>query len=224
MKYSKVLSVHYPKAGGSSLKTSLKKLGSFNVIEIYDDDPVDPLSKTNTDPLSSRENAKTIYNSSAQDTIFHGHFSPRKFQNLDFDLKFTIIRHPVNWIISLYFFWSKMADDGVTAHNLYEKFKIERPSLQDFAKYPAINDCLSRAYFGDYPIENLDFVGIQERYQETIKRLSELLGQQLMESEENKRQNIDILPEVDDKTLNRLYSLLAKDISFYEEVKSRFWT
>ena len=45
-----------------------------------------------------------------------------------------------------------------------------------------------------------------------------------MESEENKRQNIDILPEVDDKTLNKLYSLLAKDISFYEEVKSRFWT
>ena len=112
-----------------------------------------------------------------------------------------------------------MAGDGVTAHNLYEKLKIERPSLQDFAKYPAINDCLSRAYFGDYPIENFDFVDIQERYQETIKRLSELLGQQLMESEENKRQNIDILPEVDDKTINRLYSLSAKDVSFYEEVK-----
>ena len=223
MNYSKVLSVHYPKAGGSSLKTSLKKLSSFNIIEIYDDDPVDPLSKINTDTLSSQENGKIIYNSSVQSTIFHGHFSPRKFSNLDFDLKFTIIRHPVNWIISLYFFWSKMADEGHTAHKLYEKFKIERPSLQEFAKYPTINSCLSKAYFGDYPIEDFDFIGIQERYKETIIRLSELLGQQLIESKRNRGQDIDIMSKIDDKTLNSLYRLLAKDINFYEEIKSRFW-
>jgi hypothetical protein len=123
----KVMSVHYPKAGGTSLRTAFDVAkDETTIIALYDDDPVDPDSVSNYNPVLAALEGKNLV-SQYSDVIIHGHFSPRKFKNVDFDIRISIIRQPVEWLISLHNFWSKVAQDGKSGHKIFERFKAEKP-------------------------------------------------------------------------------------------------
>jgi hypothetical protein len=77
-----VVSVHFPKAGGSSLRRSLvMAYGDDAVFFDYADDPADPCSRYSLDPDGCRTATKDRgFDSRVR--VVHGHFSPSKYDFL----------------------------------------------------------------------------------------------------------------------------------------------
>jgi hypothetical protein len=226
-KIEKILSVHYPKAGGSSFKRTLSDaFPDIPFIELYYDDPVDPCSLSAIAPALAKKDAEKFLNSNSR-CIIHGHFTPRKFEGLDFDLRVSIIRHPIAWIFSLYRYWQKVADKGEPGHYVFELFKRERPTIEELAAYTPIRNCLSTTYFGGCNLEDFDLIGIQERYSGTLKRMALLFNADLNEFTLNTTSDIIVPPEKNPelsvKTRQHLESILSADIRFYNRVCELFW-
>lgn len=222
----KVMSVHYPKAGGTSLRTAFDAAkDETTVTALYDDDPVDPDSVSNYNPVLAAlqgENLVSLYS----DVIIHSHLPPRKFKNADFDIRISIIRQPVAWLISLYNFWSKIAEDGKSGHKLFEKFRAEKPSIVELASFPYIRDCMSKTYFGGTSIRDFDYIGSQEDYVKTVHRISALLEIQLVPSFMNVSKpfscQIASTYAINSVNQNKLERILKNDIEFYDAALNHF--
>lgn len=221
-----ILSVHFPKAGGSSLRSSLKRaLPKHEFIEQYNDDPIAMESLCNTNPRQSQQEAYERLKDKDNLYIIHGHFPARKFNLIDFDARISIVRHPISWAISLNNYWNELAEKEKRGHSLFMKFKKERPSIEDFFEnYEVLRTCLSDAYFRNDDISVFDFIGIQEKYSESIIKIGEILEVNLNERKSNvtKRQKIK-QKDLSERTLNKLYKLFDQDIKLYEKIVNRFW-
>lgn len=221
-----ILSVHFPKAGGSSLKSSLKKaLPRHEFLEQYNDDPIVKESLCNKSLIQSQQEAYHNLKDKKNPYIIHGHFPAKKFNLLDFDARISIVRHPISWAISLNNYWNQLADKGMSGHSLFVKFKKERPSIEEFFEnYEVLRTCLSGSYFTKDDIYNFDFIGIHEKYSESIVKIGKILEVNLTERRSNvtKRKKIK-QKDLNPKTLNRLYELFHQDIKLYEQIVNRFW-
>ena len=155
-----LLSVHFPKAAGTSfLRTLRGAYGETAVYHDFTDDPANPCCQFNLDPEGCfRKAKKMVY----EDTIrvIHGHFHPSKYAHFSAAKHITFLRHPLNNLLSIYFFWKTLSG----GHALFQYAHANDLDILEFAHLPALRYLLSRTFFGNVDLKAFDFIGTMENY------------------------------------------------------------
>lgn len=172
MSANKFISVHTPKASGTSIIASLQKVFG-DLLEIDNsDDPANPLSQRVIDPCSYFGRSRKLGKRTA---CLHGHFHPGQF-DLDGVSLFTMLRHPIDNIVSIYFFWKTCPPHG---NPLHDYFITQELSLIDMAKLPALRFLYSERYFGGFDMGKFSVVGRYDDRPEYFRSLKYKLGLEL---------------------------------------------
>jgi hypothetical protein len=163
--------VHIPKAAGSSLKTSISQTTAPEKTYFDYNKPLSmhPLPRKLQCIASS-----FLTRGMEQDVIF-GHFMAGKYANLSkgsFCKRpgwnyIVFVRDPLQRAMSHYYFW-KRTDDS--QHKVWRRFSRENWSLERFLLSPEHENFMSQ-YLWRFPISNFDFIGITERFEESIQLL-----------------------------------------------------
>jgi hypothetical protein len=170
----KIVFVHFPKSGGVSIRNGLQDSEmADDFIPHYTDDPVDPNSPVNQDLKKSRELAQAL--ASRQRYIIYGHFASRSFSNIDYDHMFTIIRHPIPWLTSLYNYWSKLCAQAKPGHQNFQTFCDSKLSISELLNIKEIREIYTSTYFRDTNYEDFSFVGTHEQYHESVHAIQKIL-------------------------------------------------
>lgn len=204
-----LISVHVPKAGGTSLAASLRAHFGDDLALDYDHDPVHPNYVPHAPP-NPAPNIRAV----------HGHFRGDRYTGPAFRL--TFVREPVANLISIYVFWRHYPPrPGV----LHRRFLAERPGLLTFAQYPAIQTLLSETYFGGVDLERFDFIGVYERRRHDLLRLSRMLGLafdpdlHLNQADPATAEAQDLL--ADTALMAAVRDRLSQDVALYERLLAR---
>lgn len=208
----KFISVHTPKASGTSIIAGLRKIfGDLLAID-NSDDPASPLSQRVIDPCAYFGRNRKLGEHTA---CLHGHFHPGQF-DLDGVSLFTMLRHPVDNIVSIYFFWKTCLPHG---NPLHDYFVTQELSLIDMAKLPALRFLYSEIYFGGFDMDKFSVVGRYDDRPEYFRSLKYKLGLELDSSIEL---NVTVPDNdrgyvlSDHKLIRVLQDILKEDMLFYE--------
>jgi hypothetical protein len=104
----------------------------------------------------------------------HGHFSPVQFWSAG--RRATLImwlRDPVDRIASYYDFWLTAEPHGNPNH---DEFLRREMTLAEFARWEPIRTEFARQYVAGLEPDDFAFLGVTERYEDDLARLSRLLG------------------------------------------------
>ena len=209
-----LVSVHVPKAGGTSTGSLLGKMFPGDELLLdYADDPAQPLSPRQLDPARYLQMRVPL---PPQVRAVHGHFHPAKYLDVPDARWFTVLRRPPELLISIYWFFES---EDLGEAPLYRYFIEESLSVEDLARLPILNTLLSETYFGGVDMNRFDVIACHERRADALRRLSELAERPLPEDEHLRktpgRKYIDEMLN-DDALIRRLESILAQDMKFYE--------
>jgi hypothetical protein len=201
----RVVSIHFPKAGGTSLRTQLARLLGDQLSLDYNHDPLTPAGRDSSEfPAGKR--------------VVHGHFRATRY-SATAAYFLTFLRDPVENLLSIYYFWR---DFPMSDNPVHQRFLRERPSLIEFASYPGINRLMSQTYFGGFDMGRFDFIGFHDSRDHDLRVLGSELGLPIDPTiHENptaasaERGQI----ENDRTTMLALHNLLRRDITFYETLK-----
>lgn len=208
----KFISVHTPKASGTSIIAGLRNIFG-DLLEIDNsDDPASPLSQRVIDPCAYFGRNRKLGEHTA---CLHGHFHPGQF-DLDGVSLFTMLRHPIDNIVSIYFFWKTCPPHGNPLHDYFITHEL---SLIDMAKLPALRHLYSERYFGGFDMDKFSVVGSYEDRPEYFRSLKDKLGLELDSSIEV---NVTVPDNdrdyvlSDHKLIKTLRDILKEDMLFYE--------
>jgi hypothetical protein len=205
----KIISVHFPKSGGTSLRIQFERILGTSMLLDYDHDPLGPHSAQTVDQLPC--NIRMV----------HGHFRAVRYQKIRDAFRFTFLRHPVDNLLSIYFFWKTYPESDNFWHS---KFLREGPTIEAFAKYGPLQRLMSESYFGGYDMSHFDFVGFHETRAADIAKLSMKIGLPLdatihvNRTNNNSETRAEI--ENDPRVIGRLSSLLVDDVRFFERQRA----
>lgn len=209
-----VVSVHFPKAAGTSLAKDLRAHFGEALALDYDHDPVNPDHRLSDAPMLP-----------AGTRAVHGHFRGDRYRDCRPAFRLTFLREPVSNLVSIYYFWRSFPVHGNPTH---DRFVAEQPSIIDFARYCwPIRRLMSMSYFGGIDMVCFDFIGFYETRERDVARLSTLLGapfsSDLYVNRTNDAEGDDRQALMEDAaTLATLRSLLADDVAFYEAARQRW--
>jgi len=169
------------------------------------------------DPLTGAGNQTTEFPYGKR--LVHGHFRARRYVAAH-AYWMTFLRHPVDNLISIYFFWMASSEPS---HALHARFIRERPTILDFAAYSGFQSLMSETYFGGFDMSRFDFIGFHESRDADIPRLAANLGLPLTTEVYENRTNAG--PgrrelETDPNVRRRLHTVLAADIRFYDRARN----
>ena len=163
--------VHIPKSAGSTLKVSIKSI-------IEADDIIWDYSHPFSQGRIVRNVKNTIESFSTkkyQRKVIFGHFMPCKYADLSFSgfnkrensIYLAFIRDPLQRAISHYYHWKREPDltNSACVTLLEEDWSLER-----FLVDPFFKNFYAQFFFG-FNINNFDFIGITERFDESIALL-----------------------------------------------------
>src|SRR5690606_3765419 len=148
----------------------------------------------------------------------HGHFSPKELKQV-FPTSKTItwMRHPVERIISWYFYWKNGID---LRPKLLVKFIAEKPTLETFASWPEVRFELTNNYFNINDLPLFDFIGFTENYNRDFFKLSKILNWPLIPTfTENKTVAKEL---VSTALKSKIESYLSTEMEVYEAAKKLF--
>jgi hypothetical protein len=209
----KIISVHTPKAGGTSIRTALSNaFGSAFAVD-YLEDPADPTSPRQLDPEEYFSRNKGLPTGIR---CLHGHFHPGQFR-LDHTYLFTLLRHPVDNIVSIYFFWKALPPQGQPLHDYFLARSLD---ILAMARLPLLRHLYSRTYFGGFDMRRFDLVGRHEDRATALKKLSQVAGVPI---DSSVSVNVTTAtPErnellSDRRRMQELHDILEEDIRFYEK-------
>lgn len=215
----KIISIHAPKAGGTSTLALWKQaFGEERVLMDYDDPPGNPSATFLIDPVGWGESRPTTIPEPIQ--VVHGHFRPGKYDLVKDAFRMTILRHPVDNLISIYCYWKKIPPQPNAVHHYFLTNNLDVLSL---ARLPIIQNLYSNTYFGGWDMGRLDFIGRHETRADDLQRLAGMLGISIdtnlhLNATEPDGANLEketIL--ADSRLMDQLRNVLTKDISFYEK-------
>ena len=155
-----IVSIHVPKTGGETFRDILEAMTEGHLQRDYADRPLAPMS------LRQRVRLATARPHLEPDTrAVHGHFIATKYWRRYPDARYMAwFREPVERLASHYHYWKRKPDPrNPTCQRLVE----EDLSLEAFAALPEMRDVHAR-FLGEVPTETLAFVGITERYDDSI--------------------------------------------------------
>ena len=152
----KLLSVHIPKAAGTTFREVLS--GVYGVGRVFED--------YGGTPVAELQIADTI-------RVIHGHFLADKYsERFPTARRIVWLRHPLFRLISEYFYAQTLQDRTNPAH---AQLLDQHLSLLDFAALPAMQNTIS-IWLNNVSLEGFDFVGIQEFYPQDLYDLQQHLG------------------------------------------------
>ena len=201
----RTISVHFPKAAGSSLKFQFEALLGDQAQFDY-----------GHDPLVVADRRAVAFPSGKR--LVHGHFHPSRYGHTD-GYWLTFLRHPVDNLLSIYFYWLDLPEPG---HGVHARFLRERPSVLEFAAYPGIATLMSDTYFGGFDMRRFDFIGFHETRGADLGRLGTDLGLVLAaDTYENRTADTAERQEVraDPALRCRVADRLAADVAFYDRLR-----
>lgn len=214
----KIISIHTPKAGGTSTLALWKQaFGENQVLMDYDDPPANPCADFIIDPLGWAKQRPEELPSHIK--VVHGHFKPGKYDLLKNAFRFTMLRHPVDNLISIYFYWKKIPPQPNAVHQYFLKNHLDIAGL---ARLPIMRNLYSDTYFGGWDMGRLDFIGKHETRKNDLLKLSKILGIDFdteLHLNATEPAGVNMEKEAllsDSKQMNRLYNLLKDDIQLYE--------
>jgi hypothetical protein len=216
-----LLSVHFPKSGGKSTEALLREAYQDALLIDNQDDPhyashrrhIDPVSYMNT-PAEVPSTVRAI----------HGHFHPGKYQSLTDAEWFTVMRHPVPWMVSFYWYWRSAAEGLLNGQrtiwgDLHEYVVDQHLTLEQTARLPIINTMFTETYFGGVDMRRFAFIGDHDDRPAALAKLSEIVGHPMSPVvHENVNPPRPELGETlaDTRLLTRLADILQDEIRFYE--------
>ena len=155
-----IVSIHVPKTGGETFRDILEELTEGHLQRDYGDRPLAPMSVRQRLRLAT---ARPHLEPATR--AVHGHFIATKYWRRYPDARYMAwFREPVERLASHYYYWKRKPDrKNPTCERLIE----EDLSLEAFAALPEMRDVQAR-FLGEVPPERLAFVGITERYDESI--------------------------------------------------------
>lgn len=192
--------------------------GADHVLMDYVDPPANPSAEFLIDPVGWSARRPTALPEHIR--VVHGHFRPQKYDLIKDVFRMTILRHPIDNIISIYFYWRAIPPQPNAVHQYFLKRKL---SILELAKLPIMQNLYTDTYFGGWDMRGLDFIGCHENRIECISKLGKILGIRLdatLHLNKTSPHEIDTDRERimnDKKTLVTLQKLLASDIAFYEK-------
>lgn len=158
-----LISVHVPKTAGTTFMDILNQIyGQENIYFDYQHP-----SAVKNEPSALPHNFRVI----------HGHFNILKYDYLHAQAKKIIwLRHPIHVVISLYFYWLHVPiDDIYQCHTIVRDVKMLKIKLDEFVEHGAAKNLISQHIFG-LKINDFDFVGVQEFFQEDLADLQKMLN------------------------------------------------
>ena len=201
----RVISVHFPKAAGSSLKSQFEALLGDQVFLDYGHDP---LVVADRQAVAFPDGKRLV----------HGHFHPSRYGLME-AYWLTFLRDPVDNLLSIYFYWIDLPEPG---HRVHARFLRERPSVLEFAAYPGISTLMSETYFGGVDMRRFDFIGFHETRAADLGRLGADTGLSLAaETHVNRTADTAERQEMkaDPALRCRIADLLAADMTFYDRLR-----
>ena len=223
MRRLKLIFVHTPKSGGTSIRAAVTEFFSPDlVLDDYADRPNDPISPMNIDPHGfldrcRDQNALSLLNKAA----VIGHFWIAKYEGVAADIRATILRDPITRAISQFFFWPAQNADNA----LHQYVISNRLSFIEFARIPRVNALYTSIYFRNVDMAQFDFIGTYDRlsrdWAPTLARMG--ITPALPRRELNR--TVDLVTEYntrrseilnDHRMMARLRDLFADDLRFYE--------
>ncbi len=218
-----LLSLHVPKTAGCTFRNILFKVyGEAETRLDYDDVPMNPTSLYNVDRDAWRESAfAEVRSIDPAIRAIHGHFAIEKFDDMFPEApRITWVRHPVPWLISLYYFWKNVPP---TTHPLVRRLHFEGISFQEFIEDPYARNQVSDVFLGSKPLESFAFVGIQEQFDTDLTILARMMGWPEVEVETLNRSPEPSYEERlgelfgDLRLVDRILTLNERDMALYEE-------
>lgn len=212
-----LISVHTPKSSGTALAAALQAIyGEALAVETCDD-PANPLSPRAIDPVSYNERNRTLPQGIR---CVHGHFHPAQFRP-DAAPLFTLLREPVENLVSIYFYWKALGRHGNPLHDYWLDSGLD---LIKTAHLPALRWLFSRTYFGDFDMARFALIGCYEERETAMNRLGQLIGVPIdMALRKNVTGHDPDRDEVlgNPKLLARLRDILIDDMRFYDRFAGR---
>jgi hypothetical protein len=204
-----LISVHIPKTAGSTFgHIFLPQIYGERIFYDYASQPLEELLLT----------------MSPQTQVTHGHFPVSKYQSLFAQAKLvTWVRHPLSMLISWYFFWLSSPDIFDEEHR---QFLEQRLSFVEFIQMPYTKNGMSEYYLKGTQPEDFFFIGVQEFFDEDLKRLQNQLG---LPDFQLPIQNANVNQHAEYQTLKReiladqqivktVHRLNAADVELYETI------
>ena len=152
-----IVSSHIPKTAGRAFLISLIKIfGDENVLRDYG---------------KLQPEGDMIRKIEPHHKCIHGHFTPRKYKDSLHDAIFvTWIRHPVDRVLSAYYFWER------------DKSKKEgHIEIMDFIEGVPDSHNLQSRMFDGFKLDDFAFIGITEYYESMHNKFCELIGVPIVE-------------------------------------------
>jgi hypothetical protein len=208
---NKIVSIHIPKAAGTSFRKILENLfGSSNIAPPR----IIPSG-------SSKDEGEAFLKGPWR--VCHNHWAidaVKEWGEVDI---ISILREPVERYLSYYNFWKSMPPASITG-KYFQRFKKENPSFVDFLKYDFMAN-ESFEYVRPELKHKFKFIGTVEYLKESVDTLSEMYGcPKISESVRDKRYNV--APRAlernnfSEEELLEIKSILHDEIVFYEEILS----
>ena len=173
-----IISLHTPKAGGSSFKKFLEEEFNNSLITDYTDKPINKSVKERIQDVKIKRRKlkyfyKLYYRSIGVECI-HGHFLPYGYDVYlnNPKVKFiTWLRDPLERLASHYFYWFRSYNKNKSG-NLHKKVVENNWSFEEFAFSMEMKNFYDQFLY-NFPIENFDFIGITEFFEHDLKYFSE---------------------------------------------------
>ncbi len=159
---------------------------------------------------------RQIKNNTFRYSIIHGHFYASRYVKMFNDIQWiTFVRHPQSLLLSCYHYLKRREDDAplvqkVRSYDCFEEF-IEDPWFQNII-------C---GVLHPLSLDEFSFIGFQEKFDESLDRLSAFLCLNLNSQRSNEnpeKQDYDI----DGKLARKIEMLNSRDYEFYFEALKKF--
>jgi len=200
-----IISVHLRKCAGTTFRKQLYGAFQNRVLFDYGDEIG---SSWPSSFLKRAVSEKKAFNSAkyleSNFDIIHGHFYKSKYDAIKVDKKYiTFLRHPVQRVLSNYFYLKRNISRTNPDSLIVNKLGF---SLEEYIRDP--DSCnLQAQYLESTNLNEFDFVGIVERYDESISKLSFNLG---VSFEVATPANVNPKKQEDYKTDNHFEKLILK--------------
>lgn len=217
-----IISVHIPKAGGTSFRKLLENNFGNGFVGDYKDIPVNKSPEYRAADahhfIKKFNYLKRMGYWLKGVKCIHGHFLPfkyKQFLNDDRAIFITWLREPFERLVSHYYYWMKTYDEK-TAEPLHKKVVEEKWTLEMFCLSKEMQNMYA-AFFWNFPLERFDFIGITESFDEDVLYFSKhYLGKQIVDIPvENVNENKETAAFKDAAWIQQVKKFHAEDYRIY---------
>jgi hypothetical protein len=200
-----IVSVHIRKSGGSSFRKELQTFYSKELLLDYGDEIGSSFMSSKIKRLKSK---LKIYNKridiAKHYKVIHGHFYADKYDKLPCELNFvTFLRHPVDRVLSNYYYLQRNPERKNPDARLIHKFNY---TLEQYIAHADARN-VQHQFLNGKNLEEFSFVGITEKYAESILLFNKIFGANLG-NEANENVNPDLKDGYDIST--ELYGMILE--------------